>query len=149
MKEKQWWSNYLGNREHPAEQKSGENVVVIRIITQPHLDLNVSRIQIKKGRERKRKEKRERWWNWKRDLDEIVFGGSVAGRESGGGKGRPLLIVDVFATRRWTHNHFLFFLLLHRYTLQRSISTFRFQSNQLFLLYSLTLSQSNQNIKLN
>lgn len=54
MKEKQWWSNYLGNREHPAEQKSGENVVVIRIITQPHLDLNVSRIQIKKGRERKR-----------------------------------------------------------------------------------------------
>lgn len=69
------------------------------------------------NRERKRKEerkKREKRWNWERDLDEIVFGGSVAGGESGRGKGRALLIIAVFATGRGTHNHFLFFLLLHR-----------------------------------
>ena len=62
---------YLGDCEHPAEEEPGEDVVVVGVLPEPHLD-----------------------------LDEIVLGGGVAGGERlrGGGGGGGITAVR---GRRW------------------------------------------------
>lgn len=73
----------LSDGEHPAEQKSRENIVVIGIVTQPYFHLKHkqaskpnTKLNLKKKAETKLQQRRNI------NLNEIVFGRSVSGRKT-------------------------------------------------------------------